>query len=163
MKPPRIGNNFKLISEFRIKSCGMDPPPRIGKKFKFISEFRIKSCGMDPLDLTSGGNLWNSTFACTIQWCMQICHKHFPISWGPFQMLIYYFFLLQMQIWNGCNALNIAEDPMKDINVNLSFLSSGSKVVELTPPGWYIYFVPVECSVGKFVFLKGPFSVPPSL
>ena len=27
---------------------------------------------------TSGGNLVNSTFACTVQSYMQICHKHFP-------------------------------------------------------------------------------------
>ena len=28
-----------------------------------------------------------------------------------------------MQIWNGCNALNIAGNPIKDISVNLSLLS----------------------------------------
>ena len=43
------------------------PPPKIGKNFKLISEFRIKTYGMDPLVLTSGGNLGNSTFACTVQ------------------------------------------------------------------------------------------------
>ena len=40
-----------------------------------------------------------------------------------------------MQIWNGCNVLNIAGNPMKDINAKLSFLSSGPKVVEWTTPG----------------------------
>ena len=30
-----------------------------------------------PQDLTSGGKFWNSTFSCTVQWCMQICHKTF--------------------------------------------------------------------------------------
>ena len=87
--PPRIGKNFKFFSELRIKSCKLlEGPPRIGKNFKFISEFRIKSCGMDPLDLTLGGNLWKSTFACTVQWCMQICHKPFPISWRPLENVI---------------------------------------------------------------------------
>ena len=40
-----------------------------------------------------------------------------------------------MQIWNGCNAINIAGNPIKDINTKLTFLSSGSKVERwLTPP-----------------------------
>ena len=56
----------------------------------------------------------------------------FPISRGPLENINFLFFLLQMQIWNGCNVLNIAGSPTKDINVNLSFLSSGSKVVEWT-------------------------------
>ena len=38
-----------------------------------------------------------------------------------------------MQIRNGCNALNIAGNPIKDINAKLSFLSSGSNVVEWIP------------------------------
>ena len=33
---------------------------------------------MEPPVLTSGGNLGNSTFACPLQRCMQICHKPFP-------------------------------------------------------------------------------------
>ena len=67
-------------------------PPRIGKIFKFISEFRIKRCGMDPPDLTSGGNFWNSSFPCTVQWCMQICHKPSPSLEGHLKMLIYSIF-----------------------------------------------------------------------
>ena len=35
-------------------------------------------CGMVPPVLTSGGTLGNSTFACPLQWCMQICYKPFP-------------------------------------------------------------------------------------
>ena len=57
----------------------------------------------------------------------------FPMRWGPFENVNLLYFLLKMQIWNGCNALNIAGNPIKDINVNLSFLSSGWKVVEWTP------------------------------
>ena len=60
--------------------------------------------------LTQHENFWNSTFACTVQWCMIICHKWF------------FHQLLKIQIWN----------PIKDINVNLSFLSLESKVVEWT-------------------------------
>ena len=59
----------------------------------------------------------------------------FPISWGPFQDVNLLYFLLKMQIWNGCNVLNIVGNPIKDISVNLSFLSSRWKVVEWTPPG----------------------------
>ena len=57
----------------------------------------------------------------------------FPISWEPFENVKLLFFLLKMQIWNGCNALNIAGNPIKYINEKLSFLSSGSKVVEWSP------------------------------
>ena len=53
----------------------------------------------------------------------------FPITWGPFQNVNLLYFLLKIQISNGCNVLNIAGNPIKDITVNLSFLSSGSKVV----------------------------------
>ena len=69
---------------------------------------------------------------------MQICHTPFPISWGPFENVKLLYFLLKMQIWNGCNALNIAGNAIKDINVNLTFLSSGSKVVEQTPQIWHL-------------------------
>ena len=78
----------------------------------------------------------------------------FPITRGPFENVNLLFFLLKMQICNGCNVLNIAGNPIKDISVNLSFhvqdekfwngpprlekfltsfLSLGSKVVEWTP------------------------------
>ena len=53
------------------------PPPGLEKIFNCISEFRIKRCGMYPPVLASGGNLGKSTFPCTVQWCMQICHKPF--------------------------------------------------------------------------------------
>ena len=47
------------------------------------------------LVLTSGGNLGNSTFACTLQWCMQMCHKLFSlISWEPFENVNLLYFLL---------------------------------------------------------------------
>ena len=59
----------------------------------------------------------------------------FPISWGPFEDVILLYFLLKMQIWNGCNVLNIAGISIKDININLSFLSSRQKVMEWTFPG----------------------------
>ena len=65
----------------------------------------------------------------------------FPISWGPFQDVNLLYFLLKMQIWNGCNVLNIVGNPIKDININLSFLSSRWKVVEWTPLGsdiWHL-------------------------
>ena len=63
----------------------------------------------------------------------------FPISWGPFEYVNLLYFLLKMQIWNGCNVLNIAGNSIKDININLSFLSSRQKVVEWTFPGLEIF------------------------
>ena len=82
-------------------------------------------------------NFGKSTFSCTVQLCMQICKNLFPITWGPFKNVNLLYFLLKIQISNGCNVLNIAGNPMKDIIVNLSFLSSGSKVVaKYTLPGW---------------------------
>ena len=57
----------------------------------------------------------------------------FPISWEPSQNVNLFYFLLWMQIWNGCNAFYIAENPIKDINAKLTFLTSASKVVEWTP------------------------------
>ena len=63
----------------------------------------------------------------------------FPITWGPFQNVNLLIFLLKIQISNGCNVLNIAVNPIKDIIVYLSFLSSGSKVVQNIPcPGGYL-------------------------
>ena len=57
-----------------------------------------------------------------------------------------------MQIWNGCNMLNIAGNPIKDINVNLSFLSSGSKAVEWTiHPGFEKFLNSFLSSVSKVV------------
>ena len=62
---------------------------------------------------------------------MQIYHTpFFSISWGPFENVNFLYFLLKMQIWNGCNACNIAGKSIRDMNVNLTFLSSGSEVVE---------------------------------
>ena len=64
----------------------------------------------------------------------QFATNLFPISWEPFDNVnLIFFFVLEMQIWHGCNALNIAGNPMKDINAKLSFLSSGSNVVAWTP------------------------------
>ena len=57
----------------------------------------------------------------------------FPITWGPFENVNLLYFLLKIQIGNGCNVLNIVGNPIKDINVNLSFLSSRWKVMEWTP------------------------------
>ena len=65
----------------------------------------------------------------------------FPIMWGPFENVHLLYFLLQIQIWNGCNVINIAANPIKDINVNLSFLSSWWTVVEYTPPDWKIFLL----------------------
>ena len=101
--------------------------------------------------------------------CMQICHKHLlPISWGPFEDVNLLYFLLKMQIWNGCNVLNITRNPinryqcksfiskfkMKSCGMDPprigkflnSFLSSVSKVVEWNPQSdiwgkfWKFYF-----------------------
>ena len=46
-------------------------------------------------------------------------------------MSFYSYFLLKIQISNACNVLNIAGNPIKDINVNLLILSSGSQVAKV--------------------------------
>ena len=116
-----------------MKSCGMYPLPEMEKFLTSFLSSGSKDVECTPLELASGGNLGKSTFPCTVQWCMQICHNPFLITWGPFENVNLLYFLLKIQIWNGCNVVNIAGNPIKDINVNLSFLSSRWKVVECTP------------------------------
>ena len=96
-----------------------------------------------------GRILGKSTFSCNVQWCMQICHKPFSHHVRAIWKCSFTIFLLQMQIWNGCNVLNIAGNPIKDINVNLSFLSSWWKVVEYTPPGLENFFTSFLSWVSK--------------
>ena len=111
--PPRIGKFFAFISGVRNKSCRMYPPPRI---WHLVEIFEILLLHV----------LSNKASKFAI--------NHFPITWGPFENVNLLYFLLKMQIWNGYNAFHIAGNPIKDINVNLSFLSSGSIVVEWAPP-----------------------------
>ena len=91
-----------------------------------------------PPQLGIWWKFWKIYFSFTVQWCMQICYKPFPITWGAFQNVNLLYFLLKIQISNGCNVLNIAGNPIKDIIVYLSFLRSGSKVVEYTPSAGYL-------------------------
>ena len=37
----------------------------------------------------------------------------FPVSWGSFENIHWLYFLLKMQIWNGCNELNIVGNTYK--------------------------------------------------
>ena len=106
---------------------------------KFLSS--LLGSGLKVLEWTTPSRIWHlveifeilllhvlSNDAC--KFAMNL----FPISWGPFENVNLLYFLLKMQIGNSCNVLYIAGNPIKDINVNLSFLSSGSKVVEWIPP-----------------------------
>ena len=121
-----------------MKSCWMYPHPQeIGKIFNFISEFRIKSCGIYPHPQAQDGyqvEIWeNLLFHILSNDACKFAINLFPVMWGPFENVNLLYFLLKIQIWNGCNMVNIAGNPIKDINVNLSFLSSRWKVVECTP------------------------------
>ena len=58
----------------------------------------------------------------------------FAISWGPFENINLFYFLLKMQIWNGFKVFNIPGNIIKYINVNLSVLSVGWKVVDMDTP-----------------------------
>ena len=58
----------------------------------------------------------------------------FSISWRPLENVTLLSFLLKMQIRSDCNALNIAGNCIKDINVNLSFLSLRIKSCGMDPP-----------------------------
>ena len=92
----------------------------------FISQFRIKSCGMDPPDPTWKFLKFYFCMYCPVM--CEICHKPFFHQLRAIENVDILFFLSKMQIWNDCNALNIARNCTKDINANLSFLSLGSKM-----------------------------------
>ena len=111
-------------------------PPRLEKFFNFISEFMIKSCWMDPPSWHLVEILENLLFHVLCNNACKFAIDLFPITWESFEDVNLLYFLLKMQIWKGCNVLNIAGNPIKDINVNLSFLSSRWKVVEWTPQDW---------------------------
>ena len=105
-----------VFTIFCIENADLKPHEKYQCK-SFISQFRIKSCGMDPPDPT-----WESFEILLLHvlsndaW--QFAINLFSISWGPFENVHLLFFVLKMQIWN----------PMKNINVYLSFLSLGSKL-----------------------------------
>ena len=124
-------------------------PPRIWYLVEmFLNSFLIsgsKVVEWTPKDLTSGGNLWNSTFAYTVQWCMLICHKPFSHQLRAILKCSFTIFLLKMQMSNGCNALNIARNPITVISVNLSFLSSGSKLWNGPPSSDIWCYTAVYC------------------
>ena len=124
---------FKCNTDCSITGCWMYPP-RFGKFFGFISEFSTKSCGIYPPILVE---FWeNLLFHVLSNDACKFAIHLFPIMWGPFENVHLLYFLLQIQIWKGCDVINIAANPIKDINVNLSFLSSWWTVVEYTPPDW---------------------------
>ena len=106
-----------------------------GKNFEFISEFSIKSCWMEPPIWHLGEILEILLFQVQSIDACKFAINLFPISWGPFEDVNLLYFLLKMQIWNGCNVLNITRNPIKDINVNLSFPSSRWKGCGKDPPG----------------------------
>ena len=137
-----------------MKSCGMDPP-QDWKIFEFISEFSIKSCWMEPPIWHLGEILEILLFQVQSIDACKFAINLFPISWGPFEDVNLLYFLLKMQIWNGCNVLNITRNPIKDINVNLSFPSSRWKVVEWTPLDWKIFEFISEFSI-KCCWMEPP-------
>ena len=133
-----INVNLSFLSS-RWKVVEWKPPsPRDWKNFNFIFEFRIKSCGIYPHPHPPQDGyqveIWeNLLFHILSNDACKFAINLFPIMWGPFENVKLLYFLLKIQIWNGCNVVNIAGNPIKDINVNLSFLSSRWKVVECTP------------------------------
>ena len=112
-EPPRIGKFFECISGVRIKSCGMDTP----RIWHLVESFEILLLHVLSNDA-----------------CKFAINLH-PISWGPFENVNFLYFLLKMQIWNGCNALNIVGYPIKDINVNLIFSVQDQKLWNRPPQG----------------------------
>ena len=91
--------------QFRIKSCGTDYP-RLEKDLNSFLSSGSKVVEWSSQGLTSHGHFWNSTFACTVQWCMQICHK--PLSpsvqdqklWNRLPRLDH-FWVQDPKLWNG--------------------------------------------------------------
>ena len=60
-------------------------PPRLEKFFNFISEFRIKSCGMDPPCWHLVEILENLLFHVLSNDACKFAINLFPITWGPFE------------------------------------------------------------------------------
>ena len=135
MDPPGLENFLNVFLSSRWKVVGMDPP-RIGKLFWM--HFWVQD-----LKLLNGllrSDIWWKLWKFYLAMYSPMIHADlpihfFPISWGPFQDVNLLYFLLKMQIWNGCNVLNTVGNPIKDININLSFLSSRWKVVEWSLSG----------------------------
>ena len=115
--PPELGK--KLSSFLSSDQKLWNRPPKIAK---FLNSF-----------LSSGSKVveWASQFWHLVE-ILEILLLHilsndackfainlFPISWEPFENVNLLFFLLKMQIWNVCNALNIGGNPIKDINAKL--------------------------------------------
>ena len=97
---------------------------KLHKRYQCKSPVKDQNCGMPP---------WMRNFEILLlhvlsSYVCKFAINLFSISWGPFENVDILFFLSKMQIWNDCNALNIAGNCIKDINVNLSFLSLGSKL-----------------------------------
>ena len=65
---------------------------------KFFSQFRIKSYGMDHPDLTSGEIFEILLLLVLSNEACNFAINFFPSTEGHLKMLIYYFFLLKMQI-----------------------------------------------------------------
>ena len=135
-----------------LKSAGRIPPPHfadflksgsrippiVGKFFEFISGVRIKSCGMDPPKFWHLVEIFQiillhvlSNEAC------KFAINLFPISWGPFENVTLLYFLLKMQIWNGCNVLNIAGNPIKNITVIFHFWVQDQQLWNELPNMWW--------------------------
>ena len=118
MDPPPDWKIFECIPGVRIKSCGMHAPP-ISHLLEIVEILLLHLLSNDA-----------SKFAINI----------FPISWGPIEYVNLLYFLLKMQIWNGCNALNIAGNPIKNINVNLTFSVQDQKLWNGSPLQIGIFF-----------------------
>ena len=129
-----INVNLSFLSS-RWKVVEWKPPPR--RLEKFLTSFL--SSGSKVVEYTPQAGyqveIWeNLLFHILSNDACKFAINLFPIMWGPFENVNLLYFLLKIQIWNGCNVVNIAGNPIKDINVNLSFLSSRWKVVEWKPP-----------------------------
>ena len=122
---------IQISNGCNVLNIAGNPIKDIIVNLSFLCVFRIKSCAKYTLtSRVSGGNLGKPTCSCTIQFCMQICHKPFPPSHeGHFKMLIYSIFYWKYRLQMAVMCLILQENPIKDITVNLSFLSSGSKVM----------------------------------
>ena len=103
-------------------------------QFRFSLDM-VNDDWLPPKVLTSGGNLVNSVlYVLCYDECKFATNLFLSISWEPFENVNLLYFLLKMQIWNGCNALYVAGNSIKDINAKLTFLSTGSKVERWLKP-----------------------------
>ena len=98
---------------------------------------------IDPPVLTSGVNLGKSTFACTLQWCIHICHKtSCPFAESHVKMFIYCIFYCKCTFEMAVMCLILQDTPWKISMQKLHFWDQHQKLEDDWPP-WFWHLVAI--------------------